>query len=243
MHYVKHGPAPDFLQGEPNALEVAGLKWCDLYHLEDGDYVGTGIDPETFGQLQHQLGQRFGGGSRISRQRGRSKRYGWDKYPVCAYCEVRTDSGSTKPEIDHFRPRSKYPHLTFKWENLLYSCHKCNYKKDDEFPEENGGYVSPSDPDCNGYFDFDFDSCRIRPKDSIDDDGLKLRIEKLICDLKLNRLELTNLRRDIKAKMNKKIRANPGTGLGRLLGRFTSESSQCSSFAKAYKECQSPSAC
>ena len=149
-------------------------------------------------------------------------------------------AGAPSPKSTISDRGSKYPHLTFKWENLLYSCHKCNDKKDDKFPEENGGYVSPSDPDCNGYFDFDFDSCRIRPKNSIDDDGLKLRIEKLICDLKLNRLELTNLRRDIKAEMNKKIRANPGTGLGRLLGRFTSESSQCSSFAKAYKECQSP---
>ena len=121
MHYVEHGPAPDFLQGQPNTLEAAGLEWCDLYHLEDGRYVGAGIGPATLEQLQHQLGQRFGGGSRVPHPKGRSIRSKWDKYPICAYCEVRTDSGSTKPEIDHFRPRSKFRGLMFRWENLMYS--------------------------------------------------------------------------------------------------------------------------
>lgn len=36
--------------------------------------------------------------------------------------------------VDHFRPRSRFRPRTFEWENLVYACHRCNWKKADQFP-------------------------------------------------------------------------------------------------------------
>ena len=51
-------------------------------------------------------------------------------YQKCAFCEsVPAESGNI--EVEHFAPKSKYPHLTFEWLNLLPACRKCNGSKDD----------------------------------------------------------------------------------------------------------------
>lgn len=46
----------------------------------------------------------------------------------CMYCE---DSAAN--EIDHFKPKSFYPELTFAWLNYLYACGGCNRSKLDRF--------------------------------------------------------------------------------------------------------------
>lgn len=39
----------------------------------------------------------------------------------CCYCEdARAD------DIEHFRPKHLYPHLTFEWANYLFACSACN---------------------------------------------------------------------------------------------------------------------
>ena len=57
---------------------------------------------------------------------------------LCGYCERpchgRQRGKPDSNEVDHFRPRSRYSKLTFEWENLVYTCHRCNWKKDDQFP-------------------------------------------------------------------------------------------------------------
>lgn len=49
---------------------------------------------------------------------------------VCAQCRrhIKNDSDVT---IDHIRPRSKYPHLALRRENLRVLCRKCNSRKKD----------------------------------------------------------------------------------------------------------------
>jgi hypothetical protein len=52
----------------------------------------------------------------------------------CAYCESyieHVDYGDT----EHIKPKSKYPNLTYEWENLTYACRKCNTNKRDEYDE------------------------------------------------------------------------------------------------------------
>ena len=51
---------------------------------------------------------------------------------LCAYCE-RDCSGST--EIEHFRPRSKFPAEWLTWLNLVCACPRCNGKKGNLWPE------------------------------------------------------------------------------------------------------------
>lgn len=60
----------------------------------------------------------------------------------CMYCE---DSYGT--DIDHFWPKSVYPHKTFTWNNYLLACSHCNSnQKRQEFPLDEGGAPLLIDP-------------------------------------------------------------------------------------------------
>ena len=39
-----------------------------------------------------------------------------------------------REEIEHFRPRSRFPNLSFDWLNLVYACRRCNQSKGDSWP-------------------------------------------------------------------------------------------------------------
>ena len=56
---------------------------------------------------------------------------------LCAYCEEYT-----KGEVDHFKPKSKFPDLVYSWTNWLFVCQVCNRSKLDSWPDV--GYVDPS---------------------------------------------------------------------------------------------------
>jgi HNH endonuclease len=47
----------------------------------------------------------------------------------CYFC--RDSRGA---DVDHFRPLSSYPDLTFQWHNLLLLCPECNRVKQQQFP-------------------------------------------------------------------------------------------------------------
>jgi uncharacterized protein (TIGR02646 family) len=50
----------------------------------------------------------------------------------CAFCSVKLGTiNSQLPEIEHFKPKVKYPKLAFEWTNLFPSCHCCNRIKID----------------------------------------------------------------------------------------------------------------
>src|SRR5437016_10978434 len=66
----------------------------------------------------------------------------------CAYCLLgeRLAAGEENFELDHFRPKSRFPGLTNDFYNLYYACHPCNRIKLDLWPpkelEERGiGFV------------------------------------------------------------------------------------------------------
>jgi uncharacterized protein (TIGR02646 family) len=46
----------------------------------------------------------------------------------CMYCE-----DSVADEVEHHRPKTLYPGLTFEWGNLLYACGTCNGPKGNKF--------------------------------------------------------------------------------------------------------------
>jgi uncharacterized protein (TIGR02646 family) len=66
----------------------------------------------------------------------------------CAFCECLPSEGGNV-EVEHFKPKSKYPESTFEWENLLPACRRCNGSKDDHDtisePIVNPYRQSPSD--------------------------------------------------------------------------------------------------
>jgi uncharacterized protein (TIGR02646 family) len=54
----------------------------------------------------------------------------------CAYCE-RTEAyfgGQEAFEVDHFRPSSRFPELSYTYSNLYYVCSKCNRHKSNTWP-------------------------------------------------------------------------------------------------------------
>ncbi|MGB5685050.1 MAG: retron system putative HNH endonuclease [Candidatus Electrothrix sp.] len=78
----------------------------------------------------------------------------------CAYCESKVthvDHG----DIEHYRPKSKFPELTFTWSNLLLACGVCNGTKykGDKFPEEeqDGPLVHPCEDDPSQHFSFHYE--------------------------------------------------------------------------------------
>jgi len=57
----------------------------------------------------------------------------------CAFCEQQiikcTDNNleDYSSTVEHYRPKMKYYWLAFSWDNLLWSCHRCNQNKDKKF--------------------------------------------------------------------------------------------------------------
>ncbi len=62
----------------------------------------------------------------------------------CVYCESKM-THVAYGDIEHYRPKSKFPELTFAWSNLLLACGVCNGTeyKGNTFPEEeqNGPFI------------------------------------------------------------------------------------------------------
>lgn len=54
---------------------------------------------------------------------------------VCPYCNrqytftISTDNANTRPQFDHFKPKSIYPYLALSFYNLVPSCPTCNHIK------------------------------------------------------------------------------------------------------------------
>ncbi|EXH48833.1 HNH endonuclease [Acinetobacter baumannii] len=51
-------------------------------------------------------------------------------YSKCYLCE---NDEVQEVEVEHFLPHSKHPHLKFEWDNLFYSCKRCNRIKGDNY--------------------------------------------------------------------------------------------------------------
>jgi uncharacterized protein (TIGR02646 family) len=68
----------------------------------------------------------------------------------CMYCE---DNLGT--DIDHFRPKARYPSRAFTWANYLLACSHCNSnEKRDQFPLDVAKQPLLLDPTASGYSPF-----------------------------------------------------------------------------------------
>jgi uncharacterized protein (TIGR02646 family) len=106
-----------------------------------------------------------------------------ETHAKCAYCECYPRPGYPG-DIEHIKPKSKYPHLTFEWKNLTYVCWQCNNNKRDKY-DKNCLPINPYDDDPRDFFD----ALRayIRPKDGneraqLTDNYLDLNREDLLTD-------------------------------------------------------------
>ena len=53
----------------------------------------------------------------------------------CAYCEGDY-TGTSYPQIDHFKPKSLYPTLMFDYSNMNLACERCNNEKYNKYDEK-----------------------------------------------------------------------------------------------------------
>ena len=101
---------------------------------------------------------------------------------LCAYCERKL-----RGEVDHFRPKTKFPELVYCWSNWLFACGECNNAKGDKWPTD--GYVDP----CaisplerpEQYFTFETQTGHIIPKRELSPE-LRRKAQTMIDDLGLN---------------------------------------------------------
>ena len=80
----------------------------------------------------------------------------------CVYCDLHENEmrGQTVMEIDHFRPRGKFPELVNNPHNLVWSCASCNRQKLDHWPAlgtndtfvGNEGFIDPFEEHRSDYF-------------------------------------------------------------------------------------------
>jgi len=101
---------------------------------------------------------------------------------ICGYCE-RTRPG----EVDHFRPKSKFPDRVYLWSNWIFACHDCNHTKGSKWPT--GGYVDPctrsrgAQPE--NHFGFDVTTGEVLPKLGLSANR-RSKASNMIDDLQLN---------------------------------------------------------
>lgn len=70
-----------------------------------------------------------------------------DSHGKCIYCESKI-LHITYGDVEHLKPKSTYPELTYEWENLGLVCSKCNNKKRDRY-EEHSPPLNPFVDDPN----------------------------------------------------------------------------------------------
>ena len=110
----------------------------------------------------------------------------------CAYCLIHEvlRGGLENFEIDHFKPRARFPDELGNFYNLYYSCHPCNFVKRDQWP--------PGDLIEGGIFFVDLFVDEAESHFSRDSDGRLLGITAAgsytIEKLRLNRPQLIELR-------------------------------------------------
>ena len=114
---------------------------------------------------------------------------------LCAYCEQPCQLPTrgralNEAEIEHFRPRDKFPELWLDWLNLVLACRRCNQKKSGEWPIADdmknrtlaaahsprytpvSEYVNPNETagrrPAHEFFDWDIETGKMMPAESLD---------------------------------------------------------------------------
>ena len=101
---------------------------------------------------------------------------------LCAYCEEYCEG-----EVDHFRPKSRFPQLVYEWFNWLNACHECNLAKGSKWPEE--GYADPCSASWQErperFFTFETVNGFMIPLKDLEP-SQRIKAQRMIDDLKLN---------------------------------------------------------
>ena len=155
-------------------------------------WVDRGPEPEDLDAIRSHYTRRWvehyrhGTAPRPSDSRWRGFRADLGRmfFNLCGYCEE-----ITRGEVDHFRPKSRFPDLVYEWSNWVFSCHDCNSSKREKWPP--GGYIDPcassNSARPENFFDFDTATGEIRPRPGLSL-GRHRKVRAMIDELRLNEL-------------------------------------------------------
>lgn len=104
----------------------------------------------------------------------------------CMYC---VDSHGC--DIEHFRPKARYPTHAFQWPNLLLCCTECGRFKGVQFPTENGQplLIDPTAEDPWQHLDFDPDTGDLTARFDLQANDWSRKGAKTVEVLRLDRRE------------------------------------------------------
>ena len=150
-------------------------------------------------------------------------------FRLCAYCEE-----ICKGEVEHFRPKSAFPELTYEWDNWLLACTPCNRAKGDKWPSAD--YVNPcadlSSDRPENYFTYDTLTGEIIPRDDLSP-LMRERAIGMITDLKLNQHHHVRARLDWIQQVRDSFTFTPDSAVADVIDWLTSRDTQHSSIARA----------
>ncbi len=103
----------------------------------------------------------------------------------CVYCESKV-SHVYFGDVEHLKPKGKYPTLEFDWLNLGFVCAKCNNAKSNKY-DDGTPYINPYEDDPVDFLVTFGDLLRHKQGNE--------RGELTILDIDLNRLDLVEKRK------------------------------------------------
>ena len=115
----------------------------------------------------------------------------------CMYCESKIGHVSY-PQIEHIKPKKKFPELEFVWENLGFCCQICNTNKGQKYDEARP-FINPYNENPEDHIGFL--GYYIYPKHG------SLRGEYTIKEIGLERNELNDRRKEKIDGVEKMIKA------------------------------------
>lgn len=157
----------------------------------------------------------------------------------CGYCERQceqvAESGSLSPTVDHFRPRSRFPRLTYRWSNWVFSCRRCNNEKADRWPA--GGLVDP----CASviaqrpeeYFDYEVGTGELVPRNGLNDADRLLAL-RTIAAMRLNKWDILIRRAEWIREIQRQLMQAPFSEWPTIFDHYTSESAEYGGIATMF---------
>ena len=104
----------------------------------------------------------------------------------CMYCESKIEHNSYA-QVEHIKPKSKFPELEFTWENLGYCCQICNTEKGVKY-DSTLPFINPYNEDPEEHIVFL--GFLVYPKHGSERGGYTIK------ELQLNRAGLVDIRKE-----------------------------------------------
>lgn len=184
--------------------EVSGLKefkrmvYSELYNLKGRKATTKGLRQTIREKFRHLFIDKWGAYELVSELGVR----------VCPYCNrqfisiLNVKSGKTRPELDHFYPKSEYPFFALSLFNLIPSCHVCNSNFKGK---KNTSGLGHTIKECLNPYDRGFENELVFKIEGVKDNLDYLIDNNLDFQIKLEKNQNINLDADIvnKAEENK----------------------------------------